>query len=112
MATKPLRPFEIPRADRCRYCKGQSIEWKIGVCPDCYNTGLRTVAIPDEKVTPIQARKNEVLRLVRQSEAMVAKCYREAARLKMHDVLTYPEIINRAWDREVWLASLEEGEER
>lgn len=44
---------------------------------------------------------------VESAERRLRDLYREAARYKMHDLIKHPELINRAWEREVEVAKLE-----
>jgi hypothetical protein len=41
------------------------------------------------------------------AERRLRDLYREAASYRMHDIIKYPDLINKAWDREVELAKLE-----
>lgn len=44
---------------------------------------------------------------VESAERRLRDLYREAASYRMHDIIKYPDLINKAWDREVEVAKLE-----
>lgn len=35
----PPRNAIVDRKGRCRFCKGKSVEWKVGTCPECGGHG-------------------------------------------------------------------------
>lgn len=60
-----------------------------------------------KEIAYIQQRQKRMPEMIESTERKLAGLYREARRYNMQTLLSNPEHINEAWDREVLVAAME-----